>query len=86
MALTKSTAVDKIEIIGDYDIVQVREVVNILEDGEIISQKHNRYSINPGESAADKPAKVQAVVSAVHTQSVIDSYTAHITATGSSDE
>ena len=47
MALTKSTAVDKIEIIGDYDIVQVREVVNILEDGEIISQKYNRYSINP---------------------------------------
>jgi|11_taG_2_1085331.scaffolds.fasta_scaffold64830_2 hypothetical protein len=86
MALTKSTAVDKIEIVGDYDIVQVREVTNIIEDGEIISQKFNRYSINPGESTSDKPAKVQAVVSAVHTQSVIDSYTAHVTKTGPSDE
>lgn len=78
MALTKSTAVDKIEIVGDYDIVQVREVTNIIEDGEIISQKFNRYSINPTDDITNETVRVQNICNAVHTDEIKAAYTNYI--------
>jgi len=37
MALTKQTITDKIEIVGQFNHVQVREAIQVLEDGNVIS-------------------------------------------------
>jgi len=78
MALTKQTITDKIEIVGQYNHIQVREVIQVLEDGNVISQSFHRYVVAPGETSTD--SKVSAVISAVHTQDVINAYQAHLAA------
>jgi len=78
MALTKKTVTDKIEIVGRYNHVQVREAIQVLEDGQVISQSYHRYVLGPGETSTDP--KVSAVIAAVHTQDVITAYQAHLAA------
>lgn len=78
MSLTKQTITDKIEIVGQHNILQVREAINVLEDGNVISQSFHRYVVAPGGTSTDP--KVSAVISAVHTQDVIDAYQAHLAA------
>lgn len=76
MALTKQTVVDKIEIVGDYSHIQVRQAIQVLEDGVKISESYHRYVVAPGQTSDD--AKVAAVISAVHTPEVIEAYEQHI--------
>jgi hypothetical protein len=78
MALTKQTVTDKIEIVGQFNHIQVREAIQVLEDGNVISQSYHRYVVTPGETSTD--LKVAAVIAAVHTQEVKDAYTAHLAA------
>lgn len=78
MALTKQTITDKIEIVGQYNHIQVREAIQVLEDGNVISQSYHRYVVAPGETSTDP--KVSAVIAAVHTQDIIDAYQAHLAA------
>jgi hypothetical protein len=78
MALTKQTTTDKIEVVGQFNYVQVREAIQVLEDGNVISQSFHRYVVSPGGTSTDP--KVAAVIAAVHTQDVIDSYQAHLAA------
>ena len=76
MALTKQTVTDKIEIVGQYNHIQVREAIQVLEDGQVISQSYHRYVVAPGETSND--SKVQAVIAAVHTPDVIAAYQQHL--------
>ena len=76
MSLTKQTVVDKIEIVGEFSHIQVREAIQILEDGNIISQSYHRYVVPPGETSSDP--KVSSVINAVHTQDVINAYQTHL--------
>ena len=76
MALTKQTITDKIEIVGPYSHIQVKEAIQVLEDGQVISQSFHRYVVAPGESSSDP--KVAAIIAAVHTPSVISAYQAHL--------
>jgi len=76
MALTKQTITDKIEIVGKFNHVQVREAIQVLEDGNVISQSYHRYVVAPGETSND--SKVQAVIAAVHTPDVIAAYQQHL--------
>jgi len=76
MALTKQTVTDKIEIVGQFNHIQVREAIQVLEDGNIISQSYHRYVVAPGETTND--SKVQAVIAAVHTPDVIVAYQQHL--------
>jgi len=80
MALTKQTITDKIEIVGQFNHVQVREAIQVLEDGNVISQSFHRYVVSPLDDTTDKDPKVQAVAAAVHTQEIRDAYTAHLAA------
>jgi len=77
MALSKQTVTDKIEIFGQYNHIQVREAIQVLEDGVKISESYHRYVVAPGETSTDP--KVQAVAAAVHTQEIKDAYQAHLT-------
>jgi len=78
MALTKQTVTDKIEVVGQYNHIQVREAIQVLEDGQVISQSFHRYVVAPGETSTDP--KVAAVIAAVHTQEIKDAYQAHLAA------
>ncbi len=48
MALTKSTEEDKIEIVSEYKLVQVRTATVIKEDGTELSRTFHRKVLNPG--------------------------------------
>ena len=76
MALTKQTVTDKIEIVGEFSHIQVREATRIIEDGNIISQSYHRYAVSPGETSSDP--KVSSVIDTVHTQDVINAYQTHL--------
>jgi len=78
MPLTKQTITDKIEIVGQFNHVQVREAIQVLENGNVISQSYHRYVVAPGETSTDP--KVSAVIAAVHTQEIKDAYQAHLAA------
>ena len=78
MALTKEVKVDKIEIVGDYKHVQVRTATVVSEDGVELSRSYHRHVVAPGDDTSGETAEVQAVCTAMHTQEVIDAYTAHL--------
>ncbi len=80
MSLTKQTVTDKIEVVGQFNHVQVREAVQVLEDGNVISQSYHRYVISPTDDYSSRDAKVQAVCSAVFTSNVISAYEDHLAA------
>lgn len=82
MALTERTAEDKIEIVGDYKMVQVRTATIIERDGVEISRSFHRHVVAPGDDISGESAEVQAVCNAVWTQDVKDAYAAHVASQG----
>ena len=80
MAITKTTEIARIEVVGEYKAVQVRTETVIKEDGKEISRSPHRHTIHPGTLdgsdnlvAADisgEDAEVQAVANAVWTDAV----------------
>ena len=51
MAFTKQTITDKIETVainsGNHYALQVREAIQVLEDGNLLSQNYHRYVLHP---------------------------------------
>ena len=75
MPLTKTKTIDKIEAVGDYKHIQVRERTDIVEDGQVISTTYHRWVIAPNQDHSNELADVQAMCQQFHTQEVIDAYT-----------
>ena len=48
MAITKTTKIEKIEVVGDYKAVQVATDTVIKEDGTEISRSRHRHVLHPG--------------------------------------
>ena len=48
MALSESIEYDKIEIVGDFKLVQVRKATVIKKDGVELSRSFNRFVLDPG--------------------------------------
>ena len=80
MALTERTVEDKIEIVGDYKVIQVRTAVVIERDGVEISRSFSRHVVAPNDDITGESTEVQAICAAVHTQAVKDAYAAHLAA------
>jgi len=78
MALEKTVASDKIEIVGTYKAVQVRTATVITEDGVELSRSFHRHVIQPGDDYSNEEAEVQAICAAVHTDEVKAAYTAFL--------
>jgi len=70
MALTKETIVDKIEVVSDYKLVQVRYATVIKEDDKEISRKSKREVLHPDEDVSSKDDEIKAVCNAVWTDAV----------------
>lgn len=77
MTLTKQTITDKIETvrIRDHYVLQVREAVQVIESGNVISQNFHRYVLDPDHdvSTISDPV-VLAQFNAVMTKAVKDNY------------
>jgi hypothetical protein len=80
MALTKTQKVDKIEIVGDYKMVQVRTATVIEEDGVELSRSYHRHVVSPLDDTSGETAEVVAICASVHTDEVVAAYQAHLEA------
>ena len=76
MAIEKSIEQDKIEVVGQYKAVNVREATIITEDDAEISRSFRRYVLNPDANISGETAEVQAVCNAVWTDEVKAAWTA----------
>ena len=77
MAIEKSIEHDKIEVVGQYKAVQVREATVITEDDTEISRAFHRYVLHPDDTITGETAEIQAVCNAVWTDEVKAAWTAH---------
>ena len=83
MALTEEEVQDKIEIVGDYKIIQVRTATVIKRDGTEISRAFKRHVVTPDISADDlkkDSTDVQGISAQVHTDAVKKAYASYVTA------
>ena len=78
MALTEEQIEDKIEVVGEHRIVQVRTATVIKRDDVEISSSFSRHVVLPGQDATDESAEVQAVIAAVHSDAVVAAYEASV--------
>jgi len=78
MALTEETVQDKIEIVSEHKMIQVRTATVIKRDGTEISRSFHRHVVAPNDDITGESAEVQAICAAVHTQAVKDAYAAHL--------
>jgi len=83
MALTETQVEDKIEIVGDHKIIQIRTATVISRDGTEISRSFHRHSLScstkSGDTWADtnisdQSTEVQAICNAVWTDAVKTAY------------
>lgn len=78
MALTSENTIDKIEVVGPFKHVQVREAKVVLEDGVEIARNFHRKVIGPLDDASGESQEVQDICATVHTQEVKDAYQASL--------
>ena len=78
MALTEETIQDKIEIVGDYKIVQVRTATVIKKDGKEISRSFHRHIVVHNADISGESAEVKEICNAVHTDKIKTAYKKHI--------
>jgi len=78
MALTEEQIEDKIEVVGEHRIVQVRTATVIKRDDVEISSSFSRHVVLPGQDATGESAEVQAVIAALHSDAVVAAYEASV--------
>lgn len=74
MALTKTTTIDKIEIVGEYKHIQIREASIIQEDGVELTRSFSRYVLTPGQDISNQTLEIQSIASAIWTEDLIERY------------
>ena len=83
MPLIEKTITDKIEIVGDFKHVQVRQDRQIVDDDtdDVRSRgNYRRYVLAPGDDLSDQPDDVAAIANAVWTDEIKAAYAAHVEA------
>ena len=80
MALIEKTIIDKIEVVGEFKHVQVRQDRQIIDDSndEIRSRgNYLRYVLSPDNDISSQPAEVQAIANAAWTDEVKAAFIEH---------
>ena len=78
MAITKRTEEDKIEVVGEFKMIQVRTATVIEEDGVELSRSFHRHAIAPDGDSSKESADVKAMVAQFHTDAVKTAYAKHL--------
>jgi len=94
MALTERSENDKIEVVGQYKAVQVRNATVIERDGVEISRTFHRHVLHPGSlgdgdvlvdtDISGEDADVQAICTAVWTDAVKEAWRLELVARAAS--
>ena len=74
MAITKETQIGKIEIVGEFKSVQVRNDTVIKEDGTELTRSYHRHVLHPDADITNQTSEVQAVCNAVWTDQIKADY------------
>jgi len=83
MALEKTTAQDKIEIVevsGGYKIIQVRTATIIKDDGTEINRSFQRHVLSPNSDVTEETSEVQALAAIYFTNAAKAAETAALEA------
>jgi hypothetical protein len=80
MALTEETVQDKIEIVSDFKIIQIRTASIIKRDGVEISRSFSRHVVAPDADTSGESDDVKAIAAQVHTDAIKTAYAAHLAA------
>ena len=78
MALYEQTLDDKIEVVSQFKMIQVRTARVIYDDGVEISRSFSRRVISPNDDVSNETSEIQAIAAAVHTDEVKAAYAAHL--------
>ena len=78
MALAETIEYDKIEVVGQFKSVQVREATVIKKDDKELTRSFRRYVLQPDADISGEPAEVQAVCNAVWTDTIKAAWTEHL--------
>lgn len=73
MALEKIVTQDKIEIVGNFNLIHVRTKTQVMEDGIELSHSFHRHVVSPSipdSALANESAKVRALASVLFTDEV----------------
>jgi len=73
MAITKEAVIEKIEVVGSWN-VQVATDTVIKEDGTEISRSRHRHVLNPDSDISGEDSTVQAIATAAWTDTVKANY------------
>ena len=76
MSLTEKTEIDKIEIVGEFAILHIREATTIERDGVALDPIYHRRVVVPGADLSGEPQKVKDIAAVVHTPEVVKAYVA----------
>lgn len=74
MTITKNYSIDKIEIVGEHKIVQVKQLVVISENGQELSRNAHRYVLHPDMDISEQPQEVKDICNTAWTQEVKDAW------------
>ena len=77
MAITKTTEIAKIEVVGEYKAISVRTDTVIKEDGVELSRSFSRHVIHPHTDISGETAEVQAIANAAWTDDVKAAWKTH---------
>jgi hypothetical protein len=75
MAMEKTIEHDKIEVVGQYKAVQIREASVIKEDGTELTRSFHRYVLHPDSDISGETDEVKAICNAAWTDDVKTAWT-----------
>lgn len=78
MSLVKTRTLDKIEIVGDFKIIQARYEIKITSGSDVIATSYERESYTPDHAISSIPTELQPYANLDWTSGVVSSYATHI--------
>ena len=73
MALTEQTEIDRVEVVGNWNI-QVRQATIIERNGQFVSRTFHRWVLLPDMDISDQEQKVKDIANAAWTSEVRQAY------------
>jgi hypothetical protein len=76
MAITKETKISSIEVVGEFKNINVKKIISIKEDGNVISTSNFRTSYSNDTDISTLDSDVAAVANIFWTDEIKAAYTA----------
>ena len=74
MAITKNYSIDKIEVVGKYKAIQIKQILVISENSQELSRNAHRYVLHPDMDISEQPQEVKDICNTAWTQEVKDAW------------